>query len=69
MRAARCTDRLTGIEGRTREGGRPGVTARLGGVEQRLGSVEHELHPHPGGSLREAVDRAHARTRQLTDTT
>ncbi|MER8083860.1 hypothetical protein ABTZ57_01525 [Streptomyces sp. NPDC094048] len=46
--------------------GRPGVMARLDGIEERLGSVEHELHPNSGGSLRDAVDRVDVRTQQLT---
>lgn len=49
--------------------GRPGVMARLDGIERRLRSVEHELHPNSGGSLRDAVDRVDARTQQLTDNT
>lgn len=45
--------------------GRPGVMARLDGIEERLGSVEHELHPNSGTSLRDAVDRVDVRTRQI----
>lgn len=46
---------------------RPGVMARLDAIEDRLGNVEHELHPNSGASLRDAVDRVDRRTRQLTD--
>lgn len=37
--------------------GRAGVMERLDGIEDRLASVEHELHPNSGASLRDAVDR------------
>jgi hypothetical protein len=37
---------------------RPGLMERVGGIEDRLGRVEHELHPNDGGSLRDAVDQA-----------
>ncbi|MFI6861795.1 hypothetical protein ACIBKZ_18165 [Streptomyces sp. NPDC050421] len=40
--------------------GRPGVMSRLDGIEERLGRVEHELHPNSGSSLRDAVDRVEA---------
>ncbi|MEW2635926.1 hypothetical protein AB0903_30890, partial [Streptomyces sp. NPDC048389] len=36
---------------------RKGVMERLDGIEERLTSVEHELHPNSGQSLRDAVDR------------
>ena len=39
---------------------RPGVAARPSLVE-RLASIEHELHPNSGGSLRDAVDRTERR--------
>lgn len=45
---------------------RPGVMARLGGIEQRLSRVEHELQPNSGHSLRDAVNRIDDRTQQLT---
>lgn len=35
----------------------PGVMSRLDAIETRLGSVEHELKPNSGLSLRDAVDR------------
>ncbi|MFJ6617575.1 hypothetical protein ACIQOW_08370 [Kitasatospora sp. NPDC091335] len=60
---------------------RPGVPARLGvmarldqfdhrldGIDGRLDTVEHELHPNSGSSLRDAVDRVDRRTAHL-DTT
>lgn len=37
---------------------RPGVLERVGGIEDRLERVEHQLHPNEGASLRDAVDRA-----------
>ena len=43
---------------------RPGVPGRPG-VMTRLDSIEHELHPNSGGSLRDAVDRVDVRTRQI----
>ncbi|WP_200302215.1 hypothetical protein [Streptomyces adelaidensis] len=46
--------------------GRLGVMARLRQIEVRLTSVEHELQPNSGRSLRDAVDRVDARTRTLT---
>ncbi|MEV6790913.1 hypothetical protein AB0M87_02705 [Streptomyces sp. NPDC051320] len=57
-------DDWQGVQPRPGIPGRPGVMARLGGIEaraagieERLGSVEHELHPNSGQSLRDAVDR------------
>ncbi|WP_236241176.1 hypothetical protein [Streptomyces sp. CC228A] len=44
---------------------RPGVMERLGGIEQRLTAVEHELNPNSGASLRDAVDRVDIRTARL----
>lgn len=46
---------------------RPGVMARLSAIEDRLGSVEHELHPNSGGSLRDAIDRVDERTARTLD--
>ncbi|MET9611735.1 hypothetical protein [Kitasatospora indigofera] len=49
------------------EPARPGVPARLGvmqrvsGIEGRVASIEHELHPEGGTSLRDAVDLANTR--------
>lgn len=47
---------------------RPGVMERMGGLETRMGGVEddlqrikHELYPNSGGSLRDAVDLANQR--------
>lgn len=48
---------------------RPGVMVRLSGIEQRITSVEHELQPNSGRSLRDAVDRVDRRTRTLTSDT
>ncbi|MET9322011.1 hypothetical protein ABZX75_17720 [Streptomyces sp. NPDC003038] len=44
---------------------RPGVMARMSGIEQRLTRVEHELYPNSGGSLRDAVDLANERLARL----
>lgn len=40
--------------------GRPGVMKRLQTVDQRLDTIEHELKPNSGQSLRDAVDRVEA---------
>ncbi|MFJ1708584.1 hypothetical protein [Kitasatospora sp. NPDC088346] len=45
----------------------PGVMARLDRIEHKLGTVEHELHPNSGGSLRDAVDRVDQRTARHLD--
>ncbi|MFD5297229.1 hypothetical protein ACFWJU_18720 [Streptomyces mutabilis] len=45
---------------------RPGVMARLDAIEEQISSIEHELHPNSGASLRDAVDRVDRRTRALT---
>ncbi|MEE1792713.1 hypothetical protein PUR28_18395 [Streptomyces sp. BE308] len=58
-------DDWQGVPPRPGVSGRPGVMARLDGIEERLGRVEHELHPNSGGSLRDAVDRVDVRTRQI----
>lgn len=53
------------------EAERPGVAARagmverVGGMEDRLGRVEHEMHPNGGTSLRDAVDEANRRLATL----
>lgn len=44
---------------------RPGMMQRVGGIETRLGGVEHELHPNEGSSLRDAVDQANVLLRRL----
>ncbi|MEY9944875.1 hypothetical protein [Kitasatospora sp. GAS1066B] len=46
----------------------PGVMARLGQIEHRIGAIEHELHPNSGSSLRDAVDRVDQRTARHLDT-
>lgn len=38
------------------EGARPGMPARPG-IIARLGTIEHELHPNSGKSLRDQTDR------------
>jgi hypothetical protein len=43
-----------------------GVMARLGGIEERLTAVEHELRPNSGSSMRDAIDRVDERTRSFT---
>lgn len=37
--------------------GKPSLEARLSGMDRRLTSIEHELHPNSGLSLRDSVDR------------
>jgi hypothetical protein len=39
------------------EEARPGVLERIGGIEDRLDRVEHELYPNHGASLRDVIDR------------
>ncbi|GAA1221392.1 hypothetical protein GCM10009665_09500 [Kitasatospora nipponensis] len=46
-----------------------GVMARLGGIEQRLTAVEHELRPNSGSSMRDAIDRVDERTRTFAGST
>ncbi|MEU6928932.1 hypothetical protein AB0A05_07185 [Streptomyces sp. NPDC046374] len=54
-----------GEEARPGVPGRPGVMERMGGIEDRIGRVEHELYPNSGGSLRDAVDQANERLARL----
>ncbi|TGB03312.1 hypothetical protein [Streptomyces sp. MZ04] len=76
-RASRSLRRLTrrvgdlvddwqGTESRPGVPARPGVMTRLGAIEDRIGRVEHELHPNSGASLRDAVDRVDQRTRRIS---
>ncbi|MFD7052122.1 hypothetical protein ACFWBS_28075 [Streptomyces mirabilis] len=44
---------------------RPGVMERLSNVEGYLRSVQHEVRPNSGASLRDAVDRANERLERL----
>ncbi|MYR61126.1 hypothetical protein GTY54_34515 [Streptomyces sp. SID625] len=44
---------------------RPGVMERLGVLEDYLRSVQHEVKPNSGHSLRDAVDRANQRLDRL----
>jgi hypothetical protein len=44
---------------------RPGVMERLSNVERYLRSVQHEVRPNSGASLRDAVDRANERLERL----
>ncbi|MGW2951477.1 hypothetical protein [Streptomyces eurythermus] len=44
---------------------RPGVMERLSVLEGYLRSVQHEVKPNSGASLRDAVDRANARLQRL----
>lgn len=39
---------------------RPGVPARAG-LSERLASIEHELHPNSGTSMRDSIDRIESR--------
>ena len=59
-------DDWAGTPGRPGVPGHDGVMARLGGIEERLGAVEHELRPNSGSSMRDAIDRVDERTRSLT---
>jgi hypothetical protein len=56
-RVADFFDDWTGEPARPGVRARPGVMARLGTMESRLTTIEHELHPNSGASLRDAVDR------------
>lgn len=50
-------DGLLGVPAKDDQPAKPGIIERMGRVEQRLASIEHELHPNSGTSLRDAVDR------------
>ncbi|MFD5266764.1 hypothetical protein [Streptomyces sp. NPDC058335] len=69
VRVDEFVDDWNGVPPRPGVSGRPGVMARLDGIEERLGRVEHELQPNSGASLRDAVDRVDARTQQLAPDT
>jgi hypothetical protein len=69
VRVGEFVDDWNGVPPRPGVSGRPGVMARLDGIEERLGRVEHELQPNSGASLRDAVDRVDARTQQLAPDT
>jgi hypothetical protein len=69
VRVDEFVDDWNGVPPRPGVAGRPGVMARLDGIEERLASVEHELHPNSGASLRDAVDRVDARTQRLAEDT
>ncbi|WNI31505.1 hypothetical protein OG322_22710 [Streptomyces sp. NBC_01260] len=58
-------DDWTGESDRPGVPGRPGVMARVSGIEDRLTAVEHEMYPNSGASLRDAVDLANHRLAQL----
>lgn len=58
-------DDWQGVPGRPGVRERPGVMARLEGIEARVSHIEHELRPNSGRSLRDAVDRVDRRTRTL----
>ena len=45
---------------------RPGVKGRAG-VMARLGSIEHELHPNSGLSMRDAINRTEKQSKELGD--
>lgn len=51
------------VDDMTGEEARPGFPARPG-LFQRLDSIEHELHPNSGKSLRDAIDQ---QGKQLAD--
>ncbi|MCZ4604762.1 hypothetical protein O3S80_13625 [Streptomyces sp. Lzd4kr] len=58
-------DDWTGTPARPGVPERAGVMARLDQIEERVGTIEHELRPNSGQSLRDAVDRVDRRTRTL----
>lgn len=58
-------DDFYGEEARPGVPARPGLLERVGGVEETLAGVVHELHPNDGGSLRDAVDLANRRLRRM----
>lgn len=64
-RANDFMDDWTGEEARPGVPARPGVMARVSAIESRLASVEHELYPNSGGSLRDAVDLANQRLARI----
>lgn len=45
---------------------RPGVKGRAG-VMARLGSIEHELHPNSGLSMRDAINRTEQQGKDMSD--
>jgi len=45
---------------------RPGVKGRQG-VMARLGSIEHELHPNSGLSMRDAINRTEQQGKDLSE--
>ncbi|MFJ5883450.1 hypothetical protein [Kitasatospora cineracea] len=58
-------DDWTGTDPRPGVPARPGVMTRLSAIEDKLATVEHEMRPNSGSSLRDAVDRVDHRTRHL----
>ncbi|MDX3746708.1 hypothetical protein [Streptomyces sp. AK08-02] len=50
-------DDWAGVRSRPGVPERPGVMVRLDRIEEQLQSVQHELRPNSGQSLRDAVDR------------
>lgn len=40
--------------------GRPGVMAYIQDLRRRVATIEHEMHPNSGRSLRDRVDATHA---------
>lgn len=67
-RVEHVMDDWQGEEARPGVAARPGVMERMAGLEGRMGGVEedlrrirHELYPNSGGSLRDAVDLANRR--------
>lgn len=64
-RAEEFIDDWHGVPGRAGVEPRPGVMERLDAIENRLGTIEHELHPNSGVSLRDAVDRVDQRTARI----
>lgn len=64
-RMEEVADDWQGVDARPGVPARAGVMARLDLIEGRVGTIEHELRPNSGQSLRDAVDRVDRRTRTL----
>lgn len=64
-RVHQVIDDWYGEEERPGVPGRAGLMERVGGIEERLSRVEHELYPNSGESLRDAVDLANRRLARL----
>lgn len=57
---AKFLDNWFGTPAEDGQPARPGVVDRLDAIDKRLRTVEHELQPNSGASLRDAMDRVEA---------